>query len=407
MEKSRRGTRRSISALRRSEAVRRWDAMGGAAISSAARRRLVAHIEENRKRIVSSVLAISTLGLSTSDGRTSHGSTPGQRLASVATSLFVNEFLDGFTRELMAAGDAEPLDAWIDALSVPDTGEASFRPRLVLVMCAMIAAFYARSVGSDPDIPAFLTIRSHEIARRLEGRAFEREPSEGRAASNGARRDRSIPSTVAPKTTDRDSVRRLQPAADSEPTTRDEVLAALLATLEARDPGTADHSRAVGAWCRRIAGALHLSTEQQAFAELCGTLHDVGKVKTAEEIIRKPGPLNDLEWFDMHAHARVGARLLEQIPCLKDVAPIVRAHHERIDGRGYPDRLSGEEIPLVARIVAVADAFHSMTTGSNYREALSIGEGFDALVAGRGTQFDPVVVDAFVMLLCKEHGKAS
>ena len=334
-----------VHRLRRSETTRKWDTMNGWPISAAARCRLVAHIEDKRSQIISSVLCASRSG---------------QGFRSVASSVFTNQFFDQLVLELQTT-DREPLARWIDA--APISGEASFHSRLVVLACSALAGSYQDRHGASPEIGSYLAIRGHEVARRIDRReARAGADFEGLAA-------------------------------------RDEVVAALLATLDARDPGTAEHSHAVGQWCRRIAGALGLSADQQDFAELCGTLHDIGKVKTPREIIMKPGPLSDDQWTEMHAHARIGADLLERIPSLRRVAPIVRAHHERVDGRGYPDQLQGDQIPLVARIVAVADAFHAMSAQHNYREALSPREAAEMLAKERGTQFDAGVVNALLEIL--------
>lgn len=331
--------------LGRSESTRKWDNLNGWPISAAAGCRLVAHIEDKRTQIISTLL---------------RSSNSGQRFRSVISSVFSNEFFDQLTLELEMA-DREPLDRWIDAALI--SGEASFYSRVIVLACAALATSYQERHGASPEIGSYLALRGHEIARRIERLERASGCGAGDLVSSG------------------------------------EVAAALLATLDARDSGTAEHSRAVGQWCRRIARALGLSSEQQEFVELCGTLHDVGKIKTPREIIAKPGPLSDLQWTEMHAHARVGAELLAQIPSLADVAPIVRAHHERVDGRGYPDRLKGNEIPFAARIVAVADAFGDMSAQHNYREALSLRQAVESLAESRGTQFDPLVVDALLRIL--------
>jgi putative nucleotidyltransferase with HDIG domain len=175
---------------------------------------------------------------------------------------------------------------------------------------------------------------------------------------------------------------------------RDEVVASLLSAIEARDPATSEHSRAVGMWCGRLAKTIGLSAPDQAFAALAGTLHDVGKIATPTEVLLKAGPLDWEEWEAMRAHAQIGAKMLERIPSLRDVAHIVRAHHERMDGAGYPDGLSGSSIPLLARVVSVADSFHAMISKRPYRAALSVPSALDELRAGIGTQFDAAVVDA-------------
>jgi HD-GYP domain-containing protein (c-di-GMP phosphodiesterase class II) len=118
--------------------------------------------------------------------------------------------------------------------------------------------------------------------------------------------------------------------------------------------------------------------------------------------LNKPGPLTNAEWEIMRSHSERSARILERIPSLHDLAPIVRAHHERFDGMGYPDRLTGNAIPLAARIVAVADSFNAMISKRPYREAMSVTQAINALMDGRGRQWDSAVVDVMLTVV-KPH----
>jgi len=144
---------------------------------------------------------------------------------------------------------------------------------------------------------------------------------------------------------------------------------------------------------------LGLPSERQRIAVLAGILHDVGKLATPSEILLKPGPLDPGEWETMREHSRIGAQMLERIPSLRELAPIVRAHHERIDGRGYPDGEMDARIPRLARIVAVADAFHAMISRRPYRAAMSLVAALDELRAGAGTQWDSAIVDAMLEIV--------
>lgn len=173
---------------------------------------------------------------------------------------------------------------------------------------------------------------------------------------------------------------------------------ALLAMLGERDSQTCCHSKATGEWTRRLCASLGLPKEQAEFVELCAILHDIGKIATPESILFKPGPLEAHEWEVMRDHAAAGQRILNQIPSLARCAMIVRAHHERWDGRGYPDGLAGENIPFEARVVAVADAFHAMISDRPYRKAIAPRRALEIIEAGRGTQWDPLVVDAMLGL---------
>ncbi|HKK08088.1 MAG TPA: HD domain-containing phosphohydrolase, partial [Gemmatimonadota bacterium] len=128
-------------------------------------------------------------------------------------------------------------------------------------------------------------------------------------------------------------------------------------------------------------------------------LHDVGKIAVPAEILDKPATLSGEEWDLMRSHAAVGARILEPIAAYADVLPIVRHHHERYDGGGYPDGLAGEAIPLLARVLAVVDSFDAMTSRRPYREAMTVERAVAILRENAGTQFDGRVVGAFVALV--------
>jgi putative nucleotidyltransferase with HDIG domain len=128
-------------------------------------------------------------------------------------------------------------------------------------------------------------------------------------------------------------------------------------------------------------------------------LHDIGKIGTPDEILFKAGPLDEREWVTMREHADFGAEILTELPALAQYAGIVRAHHERWDGTGYPNGLRGEEIPFEARVVAVADAFHAMISRRPYRDAISQRDAMEILRAGAGTQWDPVVTAAMLDVL--------
>jgi HD-GYP domain-containing protein (c-di-GMP phosphodiesterase class II) len=127
-------------------------------------------------------------------------------------------------------------------------------------------------------------------------------------------------------------------------------------------------------------------------------LHDIGKVGIPEHVLCKPGPLDDAEWRLMREHPTIGAVIVEPMRFLAGAVDIVRSHHERWDGTGYPVGLRGERIPLAARVFAVADSFDAMTNDRPYRSALPVDSAIDELVAGAGTQFDPDVVEAFLDL---------
>jgi HD-GYP domain-containing protein (c-di-GMP phosphodiesterase class II) len=165
--------------------------------------------------------------------------------------------------------------------------------------------------------------------------------------------------------------------------------------VEADDAYTGQHSRHVVDLVLAVADRLELGPRDRRHAELTALLHDVGKIRISSEIIRKPGPLTRDERALIETHTVEGERLLDQVGgLLGEVGTIVRSCHERWDGHGYPDGLSGSNIPLVARIVCCCDAFSAMTTERPYRPALTLDAALAELRANRGTQFDPAVVDA-------------
>jgi diguanylate cyclase (GGDEF)-like protein len=170
----------------------------------------------------------------------------------------------------------------------------------------------------------------------------------------------------------------------------------LLRALQERYPELQSHLELVGALSGRVGEAMGLSGEALATIRRAGELHDIGKVAVPDSILRKPGDLDEEEWEFMRRHALVGSRILAAAPSLAEVARMVRFHHERWDGQGYPSGLRGGAIPLGARIVAVCDAYHAMTAGNRpYREPMPHDAAIAELRRCAGTQFDPSVVEAF------------
>ena len=166
------------------------------------------------------------------------------------------------------------------------------------------------------------------------------------------------------------------------------------------DEYTGTHSQSVVELALVIADELHVDAEQRRLVEFGAMLHDIGKIKTPDDILNKPGPLDEEEWSVMRDHTVAGQRLLDRVGgTLHEVGLVVRSSHERYDGSGYPDGLAGAEIPLAARIVAVADAYSAMTTRRAYRDALDPGFALAELRANAGTQFDPVVAAAAIRVL--------
>jgi HD-GYP domain-containing protein (c-di-GMP phosphodiesterase class II) len=180
----------------------------------------------------------------------------------------------------------------------------------------------------------------------------------------------------------------------------------VLAALKAKDEATCAHSFATGEWCRRLANGLALEHAVVERIVRGGVLHDVGKLATPDAILLKTGPLDADEWAQMLQHAAFGGEILSEIPALATYAPIVRAHHERIDGRGYPDGLAGEQIPFEARVVSVADAFHAMISDRPYRKAFTPGEALEILREGSGRQWDAQIVDVLVSCVVADRNAA-
>ncbi|MDQ6914637.1 MAG: diguanylate cyclase [Actinomycetota bacterium] len=172
----------------------------------------------------------------------------------------------------------------------------------------------------------------------------------------------------------------------------------LAEALDVRDTGTARHSQTVGRYSEMMAEALGLGSEHVERVRLAGVLHDIGKIGVPDAILRKPGPLTDEEYAQMRKHPEIGARILGGSG-LEDIRRWILGHHERPDGRGYPDQLVDEEIPVEAKVLAVADAYEAMTSDRVYRKALGAQAARDELNRHSGSQFDPRVVEAFLQVL--------
>ncbi len=172
--------------------------------------------------------------------------------------------------------------------------------------------------------------------------------------------------------------------------------ASLSSALEARDAYTHQHANRVANYASRTAEHMGIHGRERRDLYLGGLLHDIGKVGIPDAILRKPGPLSLEEFQVVQTHPDIGAHICEATRGLGSVAAIVRCHHERWDGTGYPQGLANTATPLLARIVSVADAFDAMTTNRPYHLGVSVEEACDELLRCRGTQFDPTVVDAFL-----------
>lgn len=184
-----------------------------------------------------------------------------------------------------------------------------------------------------------------------------------------------------------------------------EALASLVEVMELRDPYTAGHSRRVAALAGIIARRLSLTAEEADLIEQAGRVHDIGKAGIDSAILSKPGKLDDSEWTQMKLHPVHGANVVARFAAYQNAARIVRHHHEALDGSGYPDALVGDDIPLGARIIAVADTFDALTTNRPYRDALTIATAIDILEQGAGRQWDERVVGVMCTYLRELNGE--
>jgi putative nucleotidyltransferase with HDIG domain len=178
-----------------------------------------------------------------------------------------------------------------------------------------------------------------------------------------------------------------------------QVIRQLVITLDARDRYTAGHSAAVAIYARDIAERLGLPEKTQQLTHMCGLVHDVGKIGLPAGLLEKPGALTLAERREMETHSEIGERILAEVEDFNEIAEVVRHHHERWDGQGYPDGLAGEAIPLISRIIATADAYNAMTSDRPYRDAMPSRVARLRLAQGVESQFDTAVVAAFEAIL--------
>jgi HD-GYP domain-containing protein (c-di-GMP phosphodiesterase class II) len=177
--------------------------------------------------------------------------------------------------------------------------------------------------------------------------------------------------------------------------------AALITTLDARDRYTAGHSASVATYARDIAVRLGLNDDEQRLAYISGLVHDIGKVGLPAGLLEKPGPLSLEERRQMELHPVIGERILAKVSDYEQIAQIVRHHHERVDGQGYPDRLRSDAIPLMSSILAVADAYNAMTSDRPYRDAMPPQVARMRMAQAVGSQFDTTIVAAFEAILAQ------
>ncbi|MEK6207770.1 MAG: HD-GYP domain-containing protein [Chloroflexota bacterium] len=188
----------------------------------------------------------------------------------------------------------------------------------------------------------------------------------------------------------------LQRTSDRLESSHVSVIAALLGSLAAKERSTPGHSAATMQHALAVAKSLGLGPDEVAAVNLGALFHDIGKIGIPEHILLKPSPLTDEEWAEMKTHPVIGANLIGEVPNLEKIRPIVLAHHEHYDGSGYPNGLKGDEIPLAAQIISVADTYEAITSTRPYRSALGHNEAVAELRRVAGSQLNPIVVEAFI-----------
>jgi diguanylate cyclase (GGDEF)-like protein len=181
-----------------------------------------------------------------------------------------------------------------------------------------------------------------------------------------------------------------------QPRAQGDVIAALAEALLERDRYTGEHSESVVDLVESVARGLALSSSEIDHIKAAALLHDIGKVAIPDEVLNKPGPLDDEQWKVMREHPVIGERILRAIPGMGPIARIVRHEHERFDGNGYPDGIGGEQIPIGARIILACDAYHAMTSDRPYRKGMSHADAIAELAEHAGTQFDPRVTEMLI-----------
>ena len=200
----------------------------------------------------------------------------------------------------------------------------------------------------------------------------------------------------------RQQAKQIEAAYEELEITYDQTLTSLMSALDARDHETEGHSTRVSRLTCLLAEEIGLSGPQLKAIERGSLLHDIGKIGISDGVLHKPGKLTDDEWKTMRIHPDIGARIVEGIPFLQDSLPVIRYHHERWDGSGYPIGLKGEEIPIQARIFAVADVFDALTSKRSYRSKSSAEEAVEYIKEQSGILFDPLIVEALTRLPYKE-----
>lgn len=184
---------------------------------------------------------------------------------------------------------------------------------------------------------------------------------------------------------------------------RSHLIESLMNVMSEKTFETKEHCQRLGDLSKKVAEQMHLRDDKIEKLKILSVMHDIGKIAVPEYILSKPGPLDDGEWIEMKKHTEIGYRIAKKTPELSIIADEILSHHERWDGKGYPQGLKGTEIPLESRILAVVDAFDAMTSDRVYRKAMSVHDAIEELINNAGTQFDPFIVDIFVNQVIKNN----
>ncbi len=196
-----------------------------------------------------------------------------------------------------------------------------------------------------------------------------------------------------------DNLQRLQQKVEEVKSFNHNFLTTMAASIDARDRYTSGHSQRVAYWGREIARDIGLTERKVEDVYIGGILHDIGKIGIEDEILNKKGKLTPEEYDKIKQHTVIGYEIILQAGMFNELLPAIRSHHERIDGRGYPDGLAGDEIPLMARILAISDAFDAMVADRPYRKGLPVEEALQEIRRGSGTQFDPILAEHFIRIV--------
>ncbi|GAC1658656.1 MAG: hypothetical protein NVS9B12_11220 [Vulcanimicrobiaceae bacterium] len=284
---------------------------------------------------------------------------------SFASSLFFAGFLDRLCQALQR-DTFLALELWVKALAADDDFE-SRSSRSLTIACSLLAdAFHSEAEG-NPSVSAYLTMTAVELETTFVNARLQRQG------------------------TPRIDPAKLLPA--------DQVVDALAAVIRTQSGERYQHARAVSALSGRLGGAMHFTNEQIVFLERAGLLCGIGRIGIPEAILAKPAPLEPQEWAIVSRYPAMGAAILRTMPALAMFAPVIRAHRERLDGRGYPDGVGAHDIPMQAKIISVADAFHAMMSPRPYRAALPAARAIEELRNGAGVQYDSDIVHTLVRLV--------